>query len=57
MHRMTIALTDLRKSVQQRGVMETAVRCLAEPFYKFQDWRFDGRFNVQTSGNVAIDNL
>jgi len=54
---MTIALTDLRKSVQQRGVMETAVRCLAEPFYKFQDWRFDGRFNVQTSGNVAIDNL
>ena len=57
MRRIASTLIALRKSVRQRGVMGIAVRCSAEPVYRFQDWRFGGRFKVQTSGIIAIDNL
>ena len=54
---MAATLKALRRSLRDRGVRGTVRRALAEPFYRYDDWRFDVRFGVQTSGVVEAGDL
>ena len=50
-------LTALRDYIREHGLIATARRCLAEPFYRFEDWKFDTTHRVKTSGIVATADL
>lgn len=57
MHTIARVFSEIRTSTRQRGISGTIARCLAEPFYRFRDRRFDSRFHVETEGIVDIQNL
>jgi SAM-dependent methyltransferase len=57
MGKLAGVLAGIGKSVRQRGIRGTIGRCLAEPLYRLRDRRFDRRFDVRTSGIVAIPDL
>lgn len=54
---LKLTLAAIRKSVLQRGVSGTLKRCVAEPWYQLQDWRFDRKHKVRTAGFIPARDL